>query len=373
MTAALLTRTGIGWVPRAVPHRSSHRPLLHPVPHATGSATVDAVIVPAARDLDHLESAFQLAAALKCQLLVLCSQDAKASAVRDVAFGVDADIIAVDVEGVPALPSMRTTRVLAGTSFARSTDTPLKRNLGLAVTRMTGWRNVLFLDDDISGLEAAVVARAATVLDRFPVVGLDNVGYADNSVVCHANRDTGGVQGTFVGAGAMLFRSEMATSLFPDVYNEDWFFLINNLRLVDIGVHGTFAQAQFDPYSNRMRAGGEEFGDFLAEGIFALFDEGLTVREANLLFWKRFLPVRAELIETILRRLPGAPMSVFRRNQVQAALWAARTSLDQISPGLCVEFLAAWRADRARWRIWAERLPTGLPTEMALAELGFTY
>jgi hypothetical protein len=363
MTQALLTRRRPG-------QRATHRPLLRAAGFPTGSASVDAVIVPAARDASRLRPAARLAADLGSPLVVLCSQDADAGAVGEATRDIPADLNAVDVRDVRALPLFHTGAVLAGTPFARRTDTSVKRNLGLALARMTGWQRILLLDDDISRVKAADVTRGASLLDNGGVVGLDNVGWADNSVVCHANRDTGGAQGTFVGAGAMLIPGSRATSFFPDVYNEDWFFLLDGERLTDVTVHGEFAQARFDPYVNPSRAGKEEFGDCLAEGIFALLDDGLTVAAANRPFWRDFLADRDTFIETVMRRLPTAPgMSVFRRTQVAAALRAARASLSEITPDLCCGYLAAWRRDRHRWREWVVGLPQGLSIDKALLHL----
>jgi hypothetical protein len=369
MTQALLTRGSTG----RPEQRPTHRRLLRRADAPTGRARVDAVIVPAARHASRLLPALRLAADLECPLVALCSHDADAGAVREAAWGVDATVVAVDVRDVRTLPALLTTAVLAETPFTRRTDTSMKRNLGLALARMTGWDRVLFLDDDISGVDADAVMRGAALLAGGGVVGLDNVGYADNSVVCHANRDTGGEQSTFVGAGAMLVPGSRATSFFPDVYNEDWFFLLDGQRLVDVAVHGTFAQAVFDPYVNPSRAGAEEFGDCLAEGIFALLDDGLTAAHADRRFWQDFLAERDALIETIMRRLPAVRKSEFRREQMAAALRAARASLRQIEPKLCFDYLAAWRHDRDRWGDWVAALPRGLTVEQALARLDVKY
>jgi hypothetical protein len=372
MTQALLTRGSTG----RPAQRTTHRPLLRRVKTAPGRAPIDVVVVPAARDASRLLPAARLAATLGCPLVVLCSHDADTAAVHRATRVSNAAVIAVDVREVDALPAFHTSAVLAGTPFARRTDTSMKRNLGLALARMTGWQRILFLDDDISGVDAGAVMGGASLLAGNGVagggvVGLDNVGWADNSVVCHANRDTGGPQGTFVGAGAMLVAGSRATSFFPDIYNEDWFFLLDGERLVDVAVHGEFAQARFDPYVNPSRAGKEEFGDCLAEGIFALLDDGLTVAAANRPFWRDFLADRDSFIETVLRRLPSAPgLSAFRRTQIAAALREARASLSQITPDFCCTYLAAWRRDQRRWQEWVDGLPQGLPIDKALLHLG---
>jgi hypothetical protein len=305
---------------------------------------------------------------------VLCSYAAEATEIEKESRKIGATVITVDASSVNVLPNLRTTTILDGSAFYRETDTPAKRNLGLAVTWLAGWDRVFFLDDDIEDVRADDVMRAAALLDRYDVVGLNNNGFADNSVVCHANRDTGGDQGTFIGAGAMIFRGSRATSFFPDVYNEDWFFLLDGHKLTRCAVYGSFAQARFDPYLNRDRAGTQELGDCLAEGIFALLDDGLTVDAANRPFWREFLVDRGRLIETLLKRLPAADdLPAVRREQIATALRAARTSLSKITPDLCCNYLAAWRNDRYAWRIWIEARPRGLPVDEALSYLGIKY
>jgi hypothetical protein len=354
-----------------ISHHSSHRRLLERNPPLRTRERVDAIIVPAARPATGLRPAIRLAKELGCPLVALCSQDADPATIRDEGWSIGATVHAVDVRGGADLPRSRATKLLADTALTRRTDTAAKRNTGLALAGMTGWRRILCLDDDITGLDAGTVEQAAGLLADYGVVGLENTGYPDNSVVCHANRDTGAEQGTFIGGGAMLISGARTTSFFPHIYNEDWFFLLDDdQRLADVAVHGKFAQVRFDPYANPTRAGQEEFGDCLAEGLFALLDEGRTVAGADLGFWRAFLQDRRRLIESILKRVPYAPASAIRRDQMGAALRAARTSLLQVEPELCVAYLDAWRQDRARWQRFLQRLPQAVSIEHALGVLG---
>jgi hypothetical protein len=303
---------------------------------------------------------------------VLCSHAARAHEVTALAAGAGVTVLPIDSPAHSPLPELETWQRLADDPDRRRTDTPRKRNFGLALTWMAGWDRVLFLDDDIDIKDADDVRRAAALLNRYDVVGLENTGFADNSVVCHAHRDTGGRQGTFIGAGAMLFRGSRATSFFPDIYNEDWFFLLDEQRITACAVHGTFSQARFDPYLTRDRAKTQEFGDCLAEGLFALLDDHKTLdAAADAQFWRDFLADRHEFISSILRRLDAAPgISVIRRTQMAEAMYAARSSLQQITPEHCVDHLKAWNADQLTWRTWIEDLPRGLPVEDALRRLG---
>lgn len=350
-------------------HCSSHCNLLHRRAKPAGVADIDAIIVPAGRSAAELEPAVALAARYRCPLVVFCSHDAKAAEVNQLwgnAVG------AVDVRHDGFLPHLLTSAILDGTPFARDhNDTSLKRNAGLAVMRMTGWQRVLLLDDDITGVASAQLGRAASLLDDFEVVGLENDGYPDNSVVCHANRAAGAAQCTFIGAGAMLIAGSRATSFFPDVYNEDWLFLMEDDGLTRCATHGSFAQKAFDPFDDPLRAGTQEFGDVLAEGLFALLDSGCRLEDARQDFWYAYLAERAKLIASIRRRLRTTAMRSERRARIDASLLAARTHLRKISPWLCVAYLAAWQADRTRWRDWIGDLPTGLSATEALSHLGF--
>ncbi len=366
MSNVLLDRETIGYAGRLRQH-ASHEQLVHRGVVPSHRAPIDAIIVPAARDVDRLAPAVRLAAELDCPVVALCSWGAQAAAIRSTMWG--GTVIAVDVRDKSDRLPLLTTVMLDGSHFARASDTSLKRNLGLALTRMVGWQRVLFLDDDITELDPAVVERAASLLDSYGTVALDNLGYPDNSVVCHANRDTGGVQSTFVGAGAMLFPASRATSFFPDIYNEDWFFLLDGERITDIAVHGTFEQAQYDPYANPKRAGDEEFGDCLAEGIFALLDNGAKIGDADRRYWREFLAERGALIDAIIRKAPAANGSVLRRQRIAAALRASKASLQGIEPEMCVRYLDNWRIDCARWRDYIEHLPQGLSVGRALTHL----
>jgi hypothetical protein len=347
----------------------SHDTLLERPAPATARTRVDGIIVPASRHGDRLQPAMRLAAGLGCPLLVLCSRQAEAADVRAAA-PPGATVHAVDMRAVHALPPMLATALLAGTPFHYPRDTPAKRNLGLAVAHMAGWRRILALDDDIDCLDAETVERAATLLDDYDFVGMDNAGFPDNSVVCHAIRDTGGIQGTFMGSGALLFGAARTESFFPEVYNEDWFFYLDGTGLARCAVSGRFEQAKFDPYANPKRAGGEEFGDCLAEGIFALLEAGRSIADADHAFWAAFLADRARIIDDVLHRLPDAEVSGFRRAQIAAAMRAARDNLRRITPALCVKYLGAWRHDRDTWRDWIASLPANRTVEQALAHLG---
>ncbi|MEU8251585.1 hypothetical protein [Nonomuraea sp. NPDC048916] len=349
-------------------HWASHRRLLGIPDEPVTSGTLDAIIVPTIRPPRYLTHAVSLARDLGCPLVALCSgTETDALSVCDVA-GRDAEVVALDIRHPHDLnlPWFETSRVLPP-AFHRNTDTATKRNLGLALARMLGLRRIAFLDDDITVGETGDLRRAANLLDRYSEVGLPVRSFPDNSVVCHAFRDIGGSQDTFVGGGALVVEITRSTSFFPDIYNDDWFYLLEEEGLRELAVTGNVRQSPYDPYESPVRARNEELGDVLAEGLFWLVEEGRKLNEASEPHWSEFLVRRGRFIEFIMERLGDAEPG--KRERMLTSLRAARERLALITPGLCAAYLDAWRADRETWRRHVNALPAGLPLEAALAHL----
>jgi hypothetical protein len=278
-------------------HHGSHRRLLDSPAEVVEGRGIDAIVVPTARNPAYLADAVQLAEDLGCVLVTLHSGKwtNAAAAVKRVKAGVD--LIAIDVPETARLnlPQWETSRVLATSIFARRTDLSPKRNLALMLGHMLDWSHMLFLDDDITQLKSRDVRTASGLLGAHSAVGLQIGGFPDNSVVCHAFRLAGGRQQSFVGGGALVINSQQVNSFFPDIYNEDWFFLLDGNRgLQPIAITGEVVQFPYDPFRSPVRARDQELGDVLAEGIYWLLDQGQSI-DADQGYWAWFLaPISAQ-------------------------------------------------------------------------------
>jgi len=335
-------------------HHGSHRDLLWTADHqATAPKGIDAIIVPTARPPAYLAGAAELAQALNCTLLTLHSRQWTSAARAARRLPRSVDLIAIDVPERPRLrlPDWQTSRLLHGTVFARRTDLGTKRNLGLVFSRLLGWSRVLFLDDDITGLNPSDVWTASGLLDTHNAVGLQVGGFPDHSVVCHAYRQAGGSQQSFIGGGALAVHVERSFSFFPDIYNDDWFFLLSrNMRLQPVAVTGQVTQYPYDPFRTPDRARTEELGDVLAEGIYWLFDENKSITEADGTHWATFLTHRQRFIERVLEMVrQDATIESADQARRIAALKGSLGRLTLITPQLCQDYVQAWAADRQRW------------------------
>jgi hypothetical protein len=355
-----------------VDHHGSHQDLLKSPPAGASFARrgVDAIFVPTFRPPAYLAEAANLAQALDCALVTLHSGPYTTALKAASRLPSGVNLIAVDVPGFRRLnlPHWETSRLLRGTVFARRTDLSAKRNLGLSLSRLLGWTRILSLDDDITGLDPEDVRNASGLLDVYNAVGLQIYGFPDHSVVCHAYLQAGGDQRSFIGGGAMLIEVERSNSFFPDIYNDDWFFLLDESgKLQPTTVVGSVIQHRYDPFRTPDRARAEELGDALAEGIYWLLDQGWTIADADEAYWIESLGRRQRFIKGVLAMVEADDtIEGNDKNRRIAALKGSLGRLALISPALCESYLLAWAADRQQWQKHVDQLSAGQDLVKAL-------
>jgi hypothetical protein len=203
-------------------------------------------------------------------------------------------------------------------------------------------------------------------------VGLSIGGFPDNSVVCHAFREAGGRQDTFIGGGALAVDVKRNRTFFPNIYNEDWFFVLDAGKgMQSVATVGEVLQEPYDPYRPE-RARSEEFGDVLAEGMFWLLDQERSVSDGDLAHWQDFLAKRQKFIEQVLSMVERkADTDSAERERRTQALKAALDHLTRITPELCVGYMKALATDQERWQrhIQAIRRQPRLTRELAVESL----
>ncbi|MBO3743100.1 hypothetical protein [Actinoplanes flavus] len=354
-------------------HHASHAALLddEDVPADPPDHGLDAIIVPTASKTGALRHAVQVGQEIDCPVVALCSRDASAVQAWWIAQHEGAALMAVDVDRTLAgkLPSFATDHQLRAGGFAGASDLSLKRNLGLVLARGSSWRRVLFLDDDIHIDEPKRLHHIAGLADRYRAVGLANHGFADNSVVCHAYRAVGGAQDTFIGGGAMIVDTARTKSFFPNIYNEDWLFLLGDGVPFTAARAGTMWQRTYDPFANPARAVAEELGDTLAEGLFWLLDSGQGIDEAGRTgFWGDVLYRRRKFIDSLIGKMTGPD-----HDRMRPSLLAARGRSADITSGLCHDFVDLWSADLQRWRKYLNRVSACDGPEKFLHDIGMSH
>lgn len=369
-------------------HVPSHASLLRDVSAVSVSparSRLDAIVVPAARP--SLQRLITLSAQLSVPLVVLCSRQAQADKIAarvDDTFGAQALVIDVpdDYQLLDHRP-LTSDDAFRTASNDRSSDLSLKRNLGLVLARLRGWKKILFVDDDIYQLRPNDISRLSGLLDRHPVASMASTYYPDNSVVCHARRLAGLGQDVFVSGAVLGVNTQHPTmSFFPDIYNEDWFFFAQHAAARSLPKVGEVRQDEYEPYADPERAAREELGDVLAEGLYALFNgtPGWDLADqlraaAGRRHWRFFLEDRQSMISETFDRLSSAKYASGSKTptvvqDAQKSLLRASDQLTKITPELCVDFIGKWRADNDRWQGILPRTGTVLSESEAMNKLG---
>jgi hypothetical protein len=354
-------------------------------------AQFDAIMVPTNRPVEFLDDCIRLASETGVPLIVVCSKRVTRNQVIDAAAPLNVDVFAVDLPPSPA-------DLLKGISFRTSTDGDLlaftsgltrdlsaKRNLGLVIAKMCGWERLMFLDDDIQDVSTRDVAALAAGLDDHNVSVLIPDEYPDNSVAYHANRLAGGEPGEFASAGGMGVRCKRdKLSFFPNIYNEDWFFFSEEAANHKIAEVGKSQQRKYDPYADPKRAVKEEFGDLLAEGLYARLDAGLDILSVDIAYWRAFKKIRRKFLRKVAKLLAARlkkdkkehNLSSDERQEIRAAqvsIREARRQLRRIRPALCQRFIDLWQADLNDWHYYLSQLPDCESVEDSLNYLGLEY
>ena len=337
---------------------------------------LDAIIVPGTRPAAYLDHAVTLARAAKCSLVILCSHYLCSREVKEyLAARSFRGAIVID------LPSGYSHRLFEFCRLAdikdqlpsacghHVTDLSMKRNVGLVLAKMLGWRRIFFLDDDIRDIAYPDLQRTVDMLGSFSAAGMWVTEFPDNSIVCHANRMTGGGQDVFVSGAALAVDCESDIGFFPDIYNEDWLFFFDAASEGMLGnSHLKATQLYYYPFANADRAAWQEFGDILAEGLYALLHLGMNIADATPMYWSPFREARRDFLEATLSRAQDAPLDI--RHEITASLQSALKCLAGIDPYLLARYVEAWRQDLKDWkRRWA-KIQAVSSVDEALEKLG---
>ncbi|GIM97934.1 hypothetical protein Ato02nite_097270 [Paractinoplanes toevensis] len=282
----------------------------------------------------------------------MCSHDAVADLVADKVrsvAGVSAVVVELPVETDPRFTFLETSQ--------RGKERPSthgnlssKRNLGLLLGQLAGWRTVIFLDDDICGLETNAVQSAAKALSHHAAVGMPAVDFPDNSVVCHANRRASRRQDVFVSGSALAVDLAEAETFFPEIYNEDWLFLAPLLDRKAVSAFGSVSQLGYAPFEDISRAGDQEFGEVVAEGLVGYLHSAELNPLPKIDYWKAFLESRSRFISHAMLGCEAKAGSDEEAGAAVSALKSAQEALARIEADVVEDYVAAWSRDLVAWR-----------------------
>ncbi|WP_051767618.1 hypothetical protein [Amycolatopsis vancoresmycina] len=338
-----------------------------------GPPFFDAVIIPSARGAENIRRAAETAANAGSYLVVLASERTTAVDVGHLLthIGWSREKFAVLDRSRFAHADKLRLRTFASLYADGAGELSEKKNAGLLLARMLGWRSVLFVDDDVQSIGRKQLRDAAGLLDGLDRAGAGRrlVGWAfdefpDFSSVGYARSYGTGEWRTFVSGGAMALRCDQDLLFFPPVYNEDMVLALEVLH-GDPGatcVAGKLSQDEYDPFGDLRRVARQEFGEVLVEGLVRA--PGLAgAREPE--FWRPVLLDRTAMLRQVSARLNTLGVHDGER-AVEAALEAHRGHWPEALAG----FVSDWLQDLAVLREFQRKLPS--TTRLGAAAAGLS-
>jgi hypothetical protein len=337
---------------------------------------VDAVAVPAARRPENLLEAARISRVAGRLMIVLCSHECRPSEVREQLSGLEPRVPVLIVDMARYEFPERWQTLQQARKYRWPSDTALKRNAALLLARRLGLKHILFLDDDVRGVNSKQLKQAVAAIERekFRAAGWSFLDFPDNSAVSHAYRSLSshpyGAQGCFIGGGGLLVAIDENVPHFPlGIYNEDWLFLFQLLEGRQVAHLGSLRQLPYDPFNQPDLALRQEFGDLIAEGLFTRLAQHHVDRSINvadecvgLAFWQVTVDRRKQFLARLITALQ-AEISECRRHvpgirddvlcKAMESVQAAANALEEIDLRHLCNWARAWQRDQERWReLW---------------------
>jgi hypothetical protein len=140
-----------------------------------------------------------------------------------------------------------------------------------------------------------------------------------------------------------------------------------------VAYHGSVRQASYEPFRYPYRAGAQEFGDVLAEGLVGYLHTRPLRPLPSIGYWSAFLDGRAAFLARTKLRCRRAMRHHSDAEKAVTALESAQQALAKVSAGIIVEYLDAWRHDLATWRQVLTPFTRSGGIHSALRYLGLPY
>ncbi|MBU0578241.1 MAG: hypothetical protein ABIJ30_01210 [bacterium] len=227
-------------------------------------------------------------------------------------------------------------------------DLPLKRNYALYFSRANNYSKILLIDDDIRHIDMDVLNVGSKCLYKYVLSGCFVNDFPDLSVICHLEKLAGENIIPFLSGSFLFINTYSAYSFFPKIYNEDWLFMMPHIINKSICSFGSIKQLPYDPFENPYKAEFQEFGDIIAEGLYALLSTNRYEVRFKKEIWEHIINERRETLLCLKNK--------FRDLKIQNVLESAIVTNKNISHKDCINFLSDLEKDQYTWNSFVKEI-----------------
>jgi hypothetical protein len=223
--------------------------------------------------------------------------------------------------------------------FLDNYDLPIKRNYAINLSRQRKYNLIGLIDDDMIFDQDHIKRSAFLLKQGAHMIGYHVLKYPDVSAIDHIERlITAKPSPVSIGGNFLFVNIDHINGLFPYIYNEDWFFIFQNLELKkDIKSAGIVGQLDHEPWKNTQRIQFEQFGEVVITGYKKLISMGRSLFNSSDLFWS---DVYNEYLEK-LNRLNGSTNNKVYNKALMFALHSTLT----FNPSHIRHFLNSYQTD----------------------------
>jgi|GEM_PF-2715009 len=223
-----------------------------------------------------------------------------------------------------------------------------KRNYALLISKLEGLSNILIIDDDIIPA-AGLIEDVLSLSTEYGLVGSNVTGMPDVSVVGHVCKLVGVTNQDFVSGHFLAINVPLTSQYyFPNMYNEDWVFVMLNSLSARIARFSTVFQLYWNPYHDTaQRLAFEEPGEIFVEGMArALLSQASLAPLSSHEHWQEVIDERGKQLNQLASsELAQAAPAIAQLLTVASAKAQSIAPLDMLSMWQgYVDGLTKWRA-----------------------------
>ena len=183
--------------------------------------------------------------------------------------------------------------------------------------------------------------KAIKLLNDYVISGCFVEDFPDTSILGHILRVIGEQEYMFLSGSFLFFKPFEVYGFFPNIYNEDWIFMLPHILTRSVCSFGSIFQLPYNPFSDPNRAAFQEFGEIIAEGLYTLVSIKNYERRYEPQVWENEIIERRQTLISLKERLYNGEY----RQVIDIAL----KSNTEITPMDCVTFIENWETDIAMW------------------------
>jgi len=305
------------------------------------SSSLDAVFIPFKHRSCYINEMLSELQWYNGPIYLMPSDDTEMKSIRNSYHKNIHELYVEDAGFIDFFGNLLTTHYKHTSCFYKTWDLPIKRNYALIYSRKKHYERILLVDDDIRALKNHTVTTGANLLDYHAIAGCFVDSFPDLSIMDHLESIAGEQLYPFLSGSFLFLKPFKAIGFFPNIYNEDWLFMLPHVLEQSICSFGSIVQLPYDPFADFTKVAFQEFGDIIVEGLYGLAYSNDYESRFDIKVWQEIINARQKSLELIRNNVEHP----IHQKTIEIAIQANAF----IAPNDCLEYIDIWEKDIMTW------------------------